>query len=154
MTLHIIFKRVQLIVLTLFYGLTMQAQTIEKYGTFFDDAIPVVLSGNRSIFTDKRNTGEKPPGAYYYYNFRYIPPQGNEYRYTQGKAVYYQLDLSSPGNLIIHNWKTDYSAGPGYTTLYVLKKAQEGEAGDWSEGELSFKWVATFEEHDFFESKL
>lgn len=64
MTLHIIFKRVQLIVLTLFYGLTMQAQTIEKYGTFFDDAIPVVLSGNRSIFTDKRNTGEKPPGAY------------------------------------------------------------------------------------------
>ena len=33
MTLHIIFKRVQLIVLTLFYGLTMQAQTIEKYGT-------------------------------------------------------------------------------------------------------------------------
>lgn len=73
MTLHIIFKRVQLIVLTLFYGLTMQAQTIEKYGTFFDDAIPVVLSGNRSIFTDKRNTGEKPPGAYYYYNFRYIP---------------------------------------------------------------------------------
>ena len=56
MTLHIIFKRVQLIVLTLFYGLTMQAQTIEKYGTFFDDAIPVVLSGNRSIFTDKRTT--------------------------------------------------------------------------------------------------
>ena len=92
MTLHIISSRVQLIVLTLFYGLTMQAQTIEKYGTFFDDAIPVVLSGNRSIFTDKRNTGEKPPGAYYYYNFRYIPPQGNEYRYTQGKAVYYQLD--------------------------------------------------------------
>ena len=83
-----------------------------------------------------------------------LPPQGNEYRYTQGKAVYYQLDLSSPGNLIIHNWKTDYSAGPGYTTLYVLKKAQEGEAGDWSEGELSFKWVATFEEHEFFESKL
>ena len=62
MTLHIIFKRVQLIVLTLFYGLTMQAQTIEKYGTFFDDAIPVVLSGNRSIFTDKRNTGEKHLG--------------------------------------------------------------------------------------------
>lgn len=149
MTLHIIFKRVQLIVLTLFYGLTMQAQTIEKYGTFFNDAIPVVLSGNKSIFTDERNTDEKPPGTHYYYNFRYIPPQGNEYRYTQGKAVYYQLDLSSPGNLIIHNWKTDYSAGPGFTTLYVLKKAQEGEAGDWSEGERSFKWVATFEEHDF-----
>ena len=148
---HTILIRIQLIVLTLLYGMTVQAQTIEKYGTFFNDAIPVVLSGNRSIFTDKRNTDEKPSVKHYYYNFRYIPLQGNEYSYTQGKAVYYQLDLPLPGNLIIHNWKTDYSAGPGYTTLHVLRKTQKGETEDWSEGELSFKWVATFEEHDFMD---
>ena len=51
---HTILIRIQLIVLTFLYGMTVQAQTIEKYGTFFNDAIPVVLSGNRSIFTDKR----------------------------------------------------------------------------------------------------
>ena len=108
---HTILIRIQLIVLTLLYGMTVQAQTIEKYGTFFNDAIPVVLSGNRSIFTDKRNTDEKLSWTHYYYKFRYIPLQGNEYSYTQGKAVYYQLDLPLPGNLIIHNWKTDYSVG-------------------------------------------
>ena len=67
---HTILIRIQLIVLTLLYGMTVQAQTIEKYGTFFNDAIPVVLSGNRSIFTDKRNTDEKPSVKRYYYNFR------------------------------------------------------------------------------------
>ena len=123
MTLHnTIIKRIQLIILTLLYGLAVQAQTTEKYGTFFDDAIPITISGNKSTFTDKRNTDEKPPGAHYYNIFHYIPPQGNEYRYTQGRAVYYQLNLPSPGNLIIHNWKTDYSAGPGFTTLHVLRK--------------------------------
>lgn len=152
MTLHnTILKRIQLIVLALLYGLAARAQTTEKYGTFFDDAIPITLSGNKSTFTDRRNTDKKPSGSHFYYIFRYIPPQGSEYRYTQGKAVYYQLDLPLPGNLIIHNWKTDYSAGPGYTTLHVLRKTQKGETEDWSEGELSFKWVATFEEHDFMD---
>ena len=152
MTLHnTILKRIQLIVLALLYGLAARAQTTEKYGTFFDDAIPITLSGNKSTFTDRRNTDKKPSGSHFYYIFRYIPSQGSEYRYTQGKAVYYQLDLPLPGNLIIHNWKTDYSAGPGYTTLHVLRKTQKGETEDWSEGELSFKWVATFEEHDFMD---
>ena len=77
MTLHnTILKRIQLIVLALLYGLAARAQTTEKYGTFFDDAIPITLSGNKSTFTDRRNTDKKPSGSHFYYIFRYIPLKG------------------------------------------------------------------------------
>ena len=49
-------KRIIFILLAVFWGLGLQAQTVEKDGTYYYDAIPVTFDIGKMIFTDVRDT--------------------------------------------------------------------------------------------------
>ena len=138
-------KRILFLLVAALFALALPAQTEEYTGRFYDEAIPVAFSSGKTIFTDLRNTAERP-SSYYYYYYRYIPLGSTTYKYTGGKALYYKMELSTSGNVVIHNWN---STGVGYTSLFLLRPTKPGEEEDWSEGDLSLKWVASFEELDF-----
>lgn len=139
-------KRIILLLLATLFGVGLQAQTIEteKKGTSYEDAIPIAFPQGKEAFTDIRNTSEYPPP--YYYPARYISRESDTYTYTQGKAIYYRLDTSTSGDVIIHNWNSIHM---GFSTLFLLRPTKPNETEDWSEGDLSFKKVATFEPGDF-----
>lgn len=136
-------KRIIILLLAAFMIHELQAQTLEKYGTLYDDAIPVAFSKGKNVFTDLRDTSTGPP---HYYPCRYVPRDGTTYSYTQGGAIFYQMELASAGDVIIHNWN---SYRMGFSTIFLLRLTKSGEKKDWSEGGYSFKRVLTFEPGDF-----
>lgn len=135
-------KRLILLLLTVFLGCGLQAQDAEKQGTSFQDAIPMSFSSGKSTFTDVRDT------RYGYFSCRYKAEGSDAYQYTKGGAVYYRMETSNSGDVIIHNWNSQLV---GFSTIFLLKLVEPDEEEDWSEGELSFKRVAMFEEADFNE---
>ena len=62
-------KRIIFILLAVFWGLGLQAQTVEKDGTYYYDAIPVTFDIGKMIFTDVRDTRKVPP---WYNSFIYM----------------------------------------------------------------------------------
>lgn len=136
-------QRILLSLLAALFGVGLQAQTIEETGGWYGGAIPVVCSPGKTTFADVRNTQVGPP---WYSTCPYKPRESEEYKYTQGKAVFYRMETAAPGDVIIHNWN---SRGVGYTTLFLLRPALPGETEDWYTGDFYLKRVATFEELDF-----
>lgn len=139
-------KRFLFLLVAALFALALPAQTEKYTGRFYDEAIPISFSPGKSTFTDVRNTAKRPSPESYYYYYRYIPLGSTTYKYTGGKALYYKMELSHSGNVIIHNWN---STGVGYTSLFLLRPTKPGEEEDWAEGDLSLKWVASFEELGF-----
>lgn len=136
-------KRIILLLMMVLLGWGAHAQTAEGRGTSYWDAIPVTFSTGKATFTDAHDTSTGPP---WYYTGIYVPREGGNYKYTEGRAIYYRMEMLAEGDMIIHNWN-DY--GVGFTTIFLLRPTQPGEKEDWSEGDLSFKRVATFEQMDF-----
>lgn len=136
-------KRIIFLLLAALFGLLLRAQTVENYGTSYTDAIPIVFTAGKATFTDVRNTQGGPP---WYNSCRYVSKEDGTYRYTQGGAIYYRMDTSAPGDVIIHNWNSNRM---GFSTIFLLQSIKSEELSDWSEGDLAFKRIATFEERDF-----
>lgn len=136
-------KRIIFLLLAVLLGLGLQAQTVQKPGGYYTNAIPVSFSPGKSTFTDVRDTREGLP---WYYYFIFIPKAGGDLHRTQGNAVYYKMDLATSGNLIIHNWNSMYM---GFTTLFLLRPAKPDETPDWTDGNYSLKRVMSFEENEF-----
>lgn len=136
-------KRIILLLMMLLFGWGVKAQTPNGSGTSYWDPIPVTFSSGKATFADVHDTSTGPP---WYYACRYVPRGDDTYRYTQGGAIYYRMETSAAGDVIIHNWN---SYRMGFSTIFLLRSAKSGETEDWSEGDLCFKWVAMFEEMDF-----
>lgn len=137
-------KRIILLLLMAFFGWGVQAQTAEEHGTSYWDAIPVTFSSGKATFADIHDTSTGPP---WYYSCRYVSSREDDtYRYTQGRAIYYRMEMSAAGDVVIHNWN---SSRMGFSTIFLLRPAKQGEMEDWSEGDFYFKRVAMFEEGDF-----
>lgn len=138
-------KRIIFLLLATLFGAGLQAQTTEteKEGTSYEDAIPITFSSGKATFTDLRNTSERPP---HYYPAFYMRREDGTYSYTNGDAIFYRMDTSTQGDVIIHNWNSIWM---GYSTLFLLRPTQPNETEDWSDGPMSIKRVATFEELDF-----
>lgn len=66
-------KRFIILLLAAFTILELQAQSMEKCGTSYNDAIPVAFSKGKNVFTDLRDTSTGPPN---YYSCRYVPRDG------------------------------------------------------------------------------
>ena len=132
-------KRIILLLMLVLFGWESQAQTTEGSGTSYWDPIQVTCSSGKATFEDVRDTSTGPP---WYYQCRYIPRDGDTYEYTQGRAIYYRMETSASGDVIIHNWN---SYRVGFSTIFLLRPVKPGEMEDWSEGDLYFKRVATFE---------
>lgn len=131
-------KRMILLLLAALFGLGLQAQTEEKDGTYYYDAIPVTLGIGKTTFTDMRDTRQSPP---WYNNFIYQPRGSDHYKRTQGHAVFYRMEMPVSGDVIIHNW----NSWLGYTTLFVYRLLSEIQPGS----DMDIEDVATFEENDF-----
>lgn len=131
-------RRITLTLLIIFFGLGLQAQTVEKNGTHYYDAIPVSFDIGKTTFTDIRDTRISPP---WYSDFVYQPKGSDTYRRTQGRAVYYRMEIPVSGDVIIHNWNSRM----GFSSLFVyrlLSEIQQGKVED-------IEPVAMFEEGDF-----
>lgn len=136
-------KRIILLLMLVLFGWESQAQTTGGSGTSYWDPIQVTFSAGKSTFADVHDTSTGPP---WYYTCRYIPRDGDTYKYTQGRAIFYRMETSAAGDVIIHNWN---SYRMGFSTIFLLRPAKPDEMEDWSEGDLYFKRVAMFEEMDF-----
>lgn len=132
-------KRIILLLLAAFFGLGLQAQTEEKDGTCYSDAIPVTFGMGKTTFTDVRNTQILPP---WYSTFTYQPIGSDTYQMTQGRAVFYRMEIPVSGDIIIHNWNSRL----GFSTLFVYRILSEIQPGSGIEKET----VAMFEERDCF----
>lgn len=131
-------KRIILLLILALSCWKSQAQMVEKNGTYYDDAIPVVLDVGKSIFTDVRNTREFPP---YYNNFWYKPEGSDTYKCTQGRAIFYRMETSAPGDILIHNWNSRM----GFSTIFVYRLLSEIEP----DSDVNIEFVEAFEEEDF-----
>ena len=107
-------KRIIFILLAVFWGLGLQAQTVEKDGTYYYDAIPVTFDIGKMIFTDVRDTRKVPP---WYNSFIYMPKGSSHYQKTQGNAVFYRMEIPASGNVIVHNWNSRM----GFSSLFVYR---------------------------------
>ncbi|WP_420187669.1 hypothetical protein M1B74_03605 [Bacteroides pyogenes] len=143
-------KRVLFLLLAALFALKLQAQTDLNCGISYEYAVPVTFSSGKTTFTDIRDTRVGPP---YYAPYRYvpradtyIPSNDTAYTYTQGRAVYYRMELPVAGDVIIHNWN---SYRMGFSSIFLVRPVKPGETKDWGEGIYSCKRVATFEPGDF-----
>lgn len=131
-------KRILFILLAVFFGMRLQAQTDEKDGTTYVAAVPVVPGIGETKFTDVRDTENGPP---WYYNYLYKTEGSDAYQRTQGRAVYYRLEMPMTGDVIIHNWNSLL----GYSTIFVERLISE----DHPESGIITEDVARFNEGDF-----
>lgn len=108
-------KRILFFMIAVFLlSVVTYAQDTEKDGTAFQTAIPVVFTQGKTTFTDIRNTAGGPP---WYYTYLYKPMESDSYIWTQGRAVYYRVQMATSGDLKAHNW---YSPNLGFTTLFLV----------------------------------
>lgn len=90
----------------------MHAQEQEKDGSSLPNATPITFSSGQVSFTDVRNTEEGPP---WYYIYEYCSPSSGQYRWTEGRVVFYRFETKTKGDFIIHNW----GSGLGGTNLFL-----------------------------------
>ena len=131
-------KRIIFILLAVFWGLGLQAQTVEKDGTYYYDAIPVTFDIGKMIFTDVRDTRKVPP---WYNSFIYMPKGSSHYQKTQGNAVFYRMEIPASGNVIVHNWNSRM----GFSSLFVYRLLSELQP----DSDVNIEEVEIFEEGDF-----
>lgn len=131
-------KRIFFLLMLCLFGWEVKAQTDEKQGVYYYDAIPIVLNRSASVFTDVRNTESGPP---WYGYFIYQPEGSNEYRRTQGNAVFYRMENPVTRDVIIHNWNSRM----GFSTIFVYRLLSELTP----DSNINIEPVAMFEEGDF-----
>lgn len=131
-------KRIIFILLAVFWGLGLQAQTVEKDGTYYYDAIPVTFDIGKMIFTDVRDTRKVPA---WYNSFIYMPKGSSHYQKTQGNAVFYRMEIPASGNVIVHNWNSRM----GFSSLFVYRLLSELQP----DSDVNIEEVEIFEEGDF-----
>jgi len=131
-------KRIIFILLAVYWGLGLQAQTVEKDGTYYYDAIPVTFDTEKMTFTDVRDTRKVPP---WYNSFIYIPRGSSHYQKTQGNSVFYRMEIPTSGDVIVHNWNSRM----GFSSLFVYRLLSELQP----DSNVNIEEVATFEEGDF-----
>lgn len=131
-------KRIILLLMLVLFGWESRAQTTEKDGTYYYDAILVTFDIGKTVFTDVRNTEKVPP---WYNSFVYQPKGSSTYRRTQGRAVFYRMEIPVSGDVVVHNWNSCI----GFSTLFVYRLLSEIEP----DSDINIELVETFEERDF-----
>lgn len=131
-------KRLILLLMLVLFGWECRAQTTEKNGTYYYDAIPVTFGIGKMTFTDVRDTQKVPP---WYGNFIYMPKGSSHYQKTEGRAVFYRMEIPVSGDVIVHNWNSRM----GFSSLFVYRLLSELQP----DSDVDIEEVAIFEEGDF-----
>ncbi len=129
-------KRLLFLCMLLLLGWESKAQEDEKRGSYYYDAIPIVLNSTLTEFTDVRNTEMA-----WYSSFIYQPDGSTEYKRTGGNAVFYRMENPVNRDVIVHNWNSRL----GFSTIFVYRILSEPVQGS----RVDIETVAVFEVMDF-----